>query len=66
MISLKGTAEYKEKWLKEVHDTGVKCVGEVGALQADFDGLIAHKIPDSHEGKCLIFCIYKKYNVVSR
>ncbi|XP_019868781.1 general odorant-binding protein 19d-like [Aethina tumida] len=51
-----------EQFVNQVKDIGGKCIGETNAKPDDIGSLLSHKIPDSHEGKCLLFCIHKGFN----
>ncbi|CAH0561506.1 unnamed protein product [Brassicogethes aeneus] len=55
--------EFMADFVGKIRNFGGKCVGEVNAQPGDIDTLLAHKVPESHEGKCLLFCIHKNFGV---
>ncbi|CAG9827949.1 unnamed protein product [Diabrotica balteata] len=58
-IDPKLVAEFMEKVTK----FGEKCMQETKATSEDVAQIMAHKIPDSHEGKCMISCVYKAFKI---
>ncbi|XP_044254554.1 general odorant-binding protein 19d-like [Tribolium madens] len=46
--------------MKKVSD---ECVAETQATRDDIRKLLNRKIPDSHEGKCMIFCFHKYFHI---
>ncbi|EFA02857.1 odorant binding protein 12 [Tribolium castaneum] len=38
------------------------CAKEVNAGPDDVSAIFAHKLPATHEGKCIFFCMHKLYN----
>ncbi|CAH0561505.1 unnamed protein product [Brassicogethes aeneus] len=55
--------EFMADFVGKVRTLGDKCVGEVKAQPGDIDTLLAHKVPETHEGKCLLFCIHKNFGI---
>nr|UTN00819.1 odorant binding protein [Semanotus bifasciatus] len=57
--------EFAAKFVQEVQELGIKCAGEEKPDPDDIARMMAHKLPETHEGKCVIYCIYKHYNTVN-
>ncbi|XP_019868759.2 general odorant-binding protein 19d [Aethina tumida] len=55
--------EFVEKFMNKMQEIGAKCATETGASNDDIAELIAHKVPGSHEGKCMIYCFHKAFQV---
>nr|UYB94407.1 odorant-binding protein 5 [Lytta caraganae] len=55
--------EFVDKFMDELKVIGDQCIGETGATKDDLVSLLAHTIPESHEGKCLIFCFHKHFDM---
>ncbi|XP_028134287.1 general odorant-binding protein 19d-like isoform X2 [Diabrotica virgifera virgifera] len=58
-IDPKIVAEFMEK----VTRFGEKCMEETKATSEDVAQIMAHTIPVSHEGKCMISCVYKAFKI---
>ncbi|CAH0561507.1 unnamed protein product [Brassicogethes aeneus] len=55
--------EFMEKMMSKMMDVGQKCMVETKASSDDIAKLLAHQIPDTNEGKCMIFCFHKAFGV---
>ncbi|XP_060532266.1 general odorant-binding protein 28a-like [Cylas formicarius] len=57
--------EIVEEILEEIQRVGVECIKETSAAQSDIAELMAKKMPSTHEGKCMLFCFSKHYNMMN-
>nr|AWT23276.1 OBP5 [Hycleus cichorii] len=55
--------EFVDNFLAKLKEIGEQCLPETGASTDDLASLWAHTIPESHEGKCLILCYHKYFNM---
>ncbi|CAH0561504.1 unnamed protein product [Brassicogethes aeneus] len=55
--------KFVEDFMDKLQEVGEKCSEEVGATDDDIAALIAHTIPESHTGKCLVFCFNKAFHL---
>ncbi|KAJ3640874.1 hypothetical protein Zmor_027408 [Zophobas morio] len=55
--------DFIDKFVAEVKKVGETCIKEVSASEDDIKVLLSHNIPESHEGKCLIFCFHKNFHI---
>ncbi|KAJ3656263.1 hypothetical protein Zmor_015351 [Zophobas morio] len=65
-IILKANAmdeEFLKSTRAKVRKIAEDCVSQENAQMSDLDTIMDLKIPDSHEGKCVLFCTHKKFNV---
>nr|ALR72514.1 odorant binding protein 26 [Colaphellus bowringi] len=54
-----------EEIIEEFTETVAKCSDEINPNADDIAALTEMKhIPDSHEGKCMIYCIYRSFDAV--
>ncbi|XP_044253885.1 uncharacterized protein LOC123004619 [Tribolium madens] len=57
--------EFLDKFFEEMQEFGAQCAEETEATSDDIAELIARKLPPStHEGKCMIFCMQKKFKMM--
>ncbi|EFA02861.1 odorant binding protein 17 [Tribolium castaneum] len=57
--------EFVDEFLEKMQEFGAQCAEETDATSDDIAELIARKLPPStHEGKCMIFCMQKKFNMM--
>ncbi|RZC39665.1 uncharacterized protein BDFB_007699, partial [Asbolus verrucosus] len=55
--------EFVMKFVQKIKQVSEDCTAETKASQDDIKTLLEHKIPDSHEGKCMIFCFHKHFHI---
>ncbi|XP_044254553.1 general odorant-binding protein 19d-like [Tribolium madens] len=55
--------EFLIQFLQKIRKVSEECVAETQATKDDIKTLLDHKIPDSHEGKCMIFCFHKHFHI---
>ncbi|XP_049825311.1 general odorant-binding protein 19d-like [Aethina tumida] len=55
--------EFIEDFLNQVQPVAQRCMEETNAGEDDLGALISHETPPTHEGKCMLFCIYKHFNL---
>lgn len=54
--------EMKAKWI----ELATECQKTSGASDTELEKIIMHTKPETHEGKCMIACIFETIGVVSR
>nr|APC94205.1 odorant-binding protein 14 [Pyrrhalta maculicollis] len=52
-----------QEFVEQVTKFGEKCMEETKATTEDVAQLIAHQSPSTHEGKCMISCVYKAFGI---
>ncbi|CAG9827947.1 unnamed protein product [Diabrotica balteata] len=50
-------------FMEKVTKFGEKCMAETHATSDDVGQIMAHQIPESHEGKCMVSCVYKAFKI---
>ncbi|XP_050498165.1 uncharacterized protein LOC114329395 [Diabrotica virgifera virgifera] len=50
-------------FMEKVTKFGEKCMAETKATSDDVARIIAHQIPETHEGKCMVSCVYKAFKI---
>nr|ANQ46502.1 odorant-binding protein 3 [Phyllotreta striolata] len=55
--------EIVRQFMQEVTKYGEMCIEETHASTEDVAQLMAHQIPTTHEGKCMISCVHKKFKI---
>ncbi|RZC34457.1 PBP GOBP domain containing protein, partial [Asbolus verrucosus] len=55
--------EFIDQVVAKIRSVGEECIAETQATKDDINSLLAHNIPDSHEGKCLLFCFHKHFHI---
>ncbi|XP_001813655.2 uncharacterized protein LOC100142391 [Tribolium castaneum] len=55
--------EFLMQFLQKIKKVSEDCIAETQATKDDIKTLLEHKIPDSHEGKCMIFCFHKHFQI---
>ncbi|XP_044254667.1 general odorant-binding protein 19d-like [Tribolium madens] len=55
--------DFIDKFVAKVKSIGETCVPETNASKDDINSLLERKMPESHEGKCLIFCFHKQFEI---
>ncbi|XP_060534932.1 uncharacterized protein LOC132707203 [Cylas formicarius] len=51
--------------LKDIEKIGAECVKETSASEDDIAQLNAKKVPTTHEGKCMMFCYAKHFEMMN-
>ncbi|CAH1104044.1 unnamed protein product [Psylliodes chrysocephalus] len=62
-ISTKLDPKLLQAFMEKVTKFAQTCIEETKASGDDVAQLMAHTIPDTHEGKCMISCVYKKFKI---
>nr|UTN00812.1 odorant binding protein [Semanotus bifasciatus] len=57
--------EFVEKMKMKMQEVGAECVEKEKPNEDDIGLLIAHQMPTTHEGKCVIYCVYKYFNTIN-
>ncbi|CAG9827950.1 unnamed protein product [Diabrotica balteata] len=55
--------KYVAEVTEKITNFAETCMAETKATSEDVAQMMAHKIPESHEGKCMISCIYKAFKL---
>ncbi|KAJ3630303.1 hypothetical protein MTP99_011505 [Tenebrio molitor] len=57
--------EFIDEFMEKIQDIGAACAEETNASSDDIAELVSRQIPPStHEGKCMLFCIQRNFNVM--
>nr|WJJ63271.1 odorant binding protein 13 [Pachyrhinus yasumatsui] len=50
--------------VEKIQEVGIECAEQEKTPQADIEALMNKEAPKTHEGKCTIFCVLKKINIM--
>nr|QUP79540.1 odorant binding protein 47 [Monochamus saltuarius] len=66
VLSNATSKEFRDGLMEKLHEFGTKCIEEIHPSDDDIAELLSHKIPPtSHEGKCMVFCVHKSFNMMT-
>ncbi|ALC49606.1 Pbprp2 [Drosophila busckii] len=55
---------HEELTKEHVHEVAEECKAESGASEDDVEHLMKHEPAATHEGKCLLACVMKKFEIL--
>ncbi|XP_050308185.1 general odorant-binding protein 19d [Anthonomus grandis grandis] len=55
----------REEMMLDVQEYGIECAESEKATPEDIEALMNRKPPVTHNGKCVIFCVSKKLNLMN-
>ncbi|CAG9827951.1 unnamed protein product [Diabrotica balteata] len=51
------------EFMEKLANFGEKCMIETKTTSEDVARIMAHQLPETHEGKCMISCVYKAFKI---